>query len=306
MRPLRLLFALACLLAPGPLAADWAAYCPAESEGAVELIETSPFGQGLLWRVEPPGGGRPNWVFGTMHLDLPAVTTLPAPAAAAFGQSNRLVVEVVLDAAAQADYARRMLLPGEQRLNEFLPAALYARYIELARRYGLGITQAARLTPWAAVNLVGRPKPTTGVVLDEALQREALARGLPVSGLESMEELVGSLEALDTADQVAMLTDALCAHERVMESVPEQVARYLEGDLAALAALSAPPEADAARAARFLETLLYARNARMRDRLVAALGEGGVFVAVGALHLPGERGLLRLLEGSGFVVTPGG
>jgi uncharacterized protein YbaP (TraB family) len=41
----------------------------------------------------------------------------------------------------------------------------------------------------------------------------------------------------------------------------------------------------------------------MAERLTPHLDGGGVFVAVGALHLPGEQGLVRLMEESGYSVS---
>lgn len=300
-------FALCSAWAADSARADWQQYCPegGDAQQVPGMVPTL-HSQGRLWRVSGPDGTEPNWVFGTMHLDFPQVTTLPPAAEAAFATARSLRVEVMLDARAQAEYARRMVLPGDTRLSEFLPAALYARYIDLARRHGLGITHAARLRPWAAANLIGRPPARSGVVLDEVLQRRAKARGLEVEGLEGMDELVEALDAFDQADQVGMLVDTLCGHAEIMESVPEQVRHYLDGDLAALAELNAQGEADAERAARFLERMLHQRNATMRDRLLEPLREGGTFVAVGALHLPGERGLLHLLEQAGFEVEPAG
>jgi hypothetical protein len=48
-----------------------------------------------------------------------------------------------------------------------------------------------------------------------------------------------------------------------------------------------------------MEALLYRRNLRMAERLSPHLAAGGAFVAIGALHLPGDRGVLALLERAG-------
>ena len=40
----------------------------------------------------------------------------------------------------------------------------------------------------------------------------------------------------------------------------------------------------------------------MRERALPLLAKGGAFIAVGVAHLPGEGGLLRLLEQDGFTV----
>ncbi|MBR5744926.1 MAG: TraB/GumN family protein [Muribaculaceae bacterium] len=55
---------------------------------------------------------------------------------------------------------------------------------------------------------------------------------------------------------------------------------------------------------RASERLIYSRNENWADQLKAVLPEGGVFIAVGAGHLPGKRGLLNLLREQGYTVTP--
>ncbi len=41
----------------------------------------------------------------------------------------------------------------------------------------------------------------------------------------------------------------------------------------------------------------------MRDRALPLLGKGGAFIAVGALHLPGDKGLVALFREAGYTVT---
>ena len=53
----------------------------------------------------------------------------------------------------------------------------------------------------------------------------------------------------------------------------------------------------------FLLRFNEARNRTMVQRMAVHLGEGGAFVAIGALHLPGETGLLSLLAAQGYRIT---
>ena len=50
--------------------------------------------------------------------------------------------------------------------------------------------------------------------------------------------------------------------------------------------------------------MIYDRNEFMTNNLVALTEEGATFCAVGAAHLPGGKGMLRMLKRSGFKVKP--
>ncbi|MGZ5915114.1 MAG: TraB/GumN family protein, partial [Hyphomicrobium sp.] len=56
--------------------------------------------------------------------------------------------------------------------------------------------------------------------------------------------------------------------------------------------------------AGFQEKLLTERNVKMRATAQPLLEQGGVFIAIGALHLPGKQGLIALLREAGYTVTP--
>ena len=47
-----------------------------------------------------------------------------------------------------------------------------------------------------------------------------------------------------------------------------------------------------------------ARNLVMAERMTERLDQGGAFIAIGALHLPGEKGLVSLLKARGYRVEP--
>ena len=48
--------------------------------------------------------------------------------------------------------------------------------------------------------------------------------------------------------------------------------------------------------------LIAGRNQRMVERVQPRLAEGRALIAVGALHLPDEVGVLRLLEKRGYTI----
>ena len=79
---------------------------------------------------------------------------------------------------------------------------------------------------------------------------------------------------------------------------------YKQRDLGAMLAINkqAMDAGDQRLARDFQRRLIIDRNRRMADRMQQYLKEGNAFVGVGALHLPGEQGLLELLEQRGYSV----
>ena len=48
---------------------------------------------------------------------------------------------------------------------------------------------------------------------------------------------------------------------------------------------------------------LWHRNVRMVKRMSDLVSRGNAFIAIGAAHLPGDKGLVNLLAESGYKIT---
>lgn len=304
---MRNLFALTmalALLCQPVLAAS--SSCPEEDNAPAEAATAErryvAYGEGLLFRVERAGTPASH-IFGTIHLDFPKLTRLPPLANLVLRQSDQLVLETMLDEAAQQTYTRRMVLSGGQALTMWLDGELLARYLKLSRWYQVPEELALRLAPWAATNLISRPRPSTGRTMEDVLRETAIQIGRPLYALETIDELIDAQTSMAIEDQLAVLEDTLCNHPEIMMHTEKLVALYASGDLAGIAALNQGGHTDEALARRLDERMLYARSERMVRRLAEHLAAGNAFVAVGALHLPGERGVLKLLTRQGYSVA---
>ena len=56
--------------------------------------------------------------------------------------------------------------------------------------------------------------------------------------------------------------------------------------------------------ATHLDALLFNRNAAWAPLIIAAAKEKPTFFAVGAGHLPGDKGVIELLRKQGYTVAP--
>ncbi|HSR71204.1 MAG TPA: TraB/GumN family protein, partial [Kiloniellales bacterium] len=58
--------------------------------------EAMPYGQGLLWKIQPAGNVAPSYLFGTIHITDQRVLDLAPPVRSAFEQSQSAVFEVIM------------------------------------------------------------------------------------------------------------------------------------------------------------------------------------------------------------------
>ena len=101
---------------------------------------------------------------------------------------------------------------------------------------------------------------------------------------------------------------ALRSYDRIDDILETTVQLYLARQLGAIwplqLELAGKAGVDPGAFASLEQNLLATRNLGMRQTATSHLDEGGVFIAVGALHLPGRQGLVSLLREAGYTLTP--
>ena len=263
------------------------------------------FDRGLLWKIGTDSP-RPSYVFGTIHSADPRVVRLPPAVQAAFDESEHFCLELVLDARASSVLAQRMVLAQGQSLREVLGGPLFDATVPVMAQRGVPEHALLRLKPWAVVMLLSGPRHKTGQVLDLSLYEIARQQGKSICGLETVEEQVAVFDTAPVEEQVILLRDSVTRYAEQSALLPRLIERYLARDLAGLVSLSqesGPTDAAVKRVVYgFMQRLLAQRNPRLLERMDAPIRDGGAFIAVGALHLPGEQGVLRLLHQHGYTL----
>jgi uncharacterized protein YbaP (TraB family) len=280
---------------------------------------TIPNGETLLWRIDVPDGA-PSWLFGSMHMADPRVLDMPAPARQAYEAAAVVVIETIdiLDPAAMlAAMAQRpelTMFTGQDNLFDHLSED-EARLVKegLAER-GIPVSAVMRMKPWLLSAMVAMPecerlRKAAGMqVLDVRLAKDARAAGKPVLGLETMVEQLEAMASLTLDFHMEALVETLQLGDRLDDAIETLIVLYERGEPAmfwpALRAVLASNSGDEADYAAFEEAMVIARNRSMAERAIPIAGKGGAFIAVGALHLPGEQGLVALLREQGLTLTP--
>jgi uncharacterized protein len=264
--------------------------------------ENDAFSSGLLWKAETPSG-QSSYLFGTIHSQDRAVSQFPPHVRLALAQSQPFIIESVLTEESNKVFFDSIFFPVDEKLSDLIEAPIYQYLEKVLPDYGVPVEKIPNIKPWAAFTLMGRPKPVNAVTLDMILVQTARSLNKTIISIENMEELIEPMEKLSLDDQIIILNDTVCNHGQIIQDSLELVQLYLARDLAGMMEFNNQPHYDEDVFNRYIQGILYDRNERMLTRIIPYLNDGSAFIAVGALHLAGEKGLLKTLKAKNYKIT---
>ncbi len=254
----------------------------------------SKYSQGLLWKVSK-AGIQSSYIFGTIHVADENILSLPPAVSGALNSSDIFVMETLPDPTQILCFFNMMYFSDGKRLNEMLSKQLFEKTVEILSAYHLPAEAVAVMKPWAAFLTMNYP-PNMGPVLDLKLLHIAQNNGNDVYGLETMEEQGNVLNGMDNEAQIRLLTDTVCHYDIVIEDFEKMKLFYLNRDLKGLFEfIHKYSTSNDAVYEELLERLLSKRNYIMAERMQPMLKDGNAFIAIGAMHLPGDEGVIHLL-----------
>ena len=291
---------------------DPAAYATLRTEADAILNN-----HGLFWKIEPPNGAAPSHLFGTVHVTDPRVHDLRATVKAALDKAATVIVEST-EALTAADMAKNMfkvaglmVLPGTQTLDEIIPPDDLAAVKAFYKAEG-GYEAHFKYRPYMlAMTLSYAPcevaRQTEGLPsLDAAIATKYKSSDAKLAGLETLLEQFTSMSDMPMPDQVDWLLQAIKLRSEIDDFTETLIRLYLAQETGMLLAWSRDMtirHGNEATWESFKSLLLDTRNQRMAERALPFIDDGNAFIAVGALHLPGDTGLVQLLRDRGYKVT---
>jgi uncharacterized protein YbaP (TraB family) len=259
----------------------------------------------LFWSIQKDGRAA-GYLLGTIHSEDPRVLDFPEDFIARLRANAVFAMELVPNLPTLARLSEYMNYPPGQTLESVIGTRRFKSLEAALSTYNVPPEQINRMKPWAAMMTLSTPPPETGFFMDLSLSLRASGSGLKVVGLETLDQQLSFLEDMPVPMQLSLLDQAVAAFDEVTEAHDQMVDAYLENDLVKLQVLADQQLQEVGEEASnyFIELGINARNLRMAETLFPQLEDNKVFVAVGALHLPGKKGLLNILRQQGFELSP--
>lgn len=271
-------------------------------------------GAQILYKVEGKDLEKPSYLFGTHHL-APIAVIEKTGADTPFRNASQVVGEIDMT----QDQIRiglamqpHMIAPEDSTLSKVIAPEDYAIINEEFKKWspmpGMDLRAFDQLKPMVATTTVAvgmaastMPEYNPAQQLDTYFQTEGKAEGKTIIALETPEHQATVLfDSTPIAYQAEALVEMLKNPQKAIDATNELTAAYNEENLDKMLKLSQEDD----RHPEFMMELLDRRNADWLTKLPEIMSQGDSFIAVGALHLAGDQGLIEGLRKLGYTVTP--
>jgi len=258
----------------------------------------------LLWEISGNGLKSPSFIFGTYHLITSAYIDSFPLIRKTYEKTKVVVGEMLIDAATTNKVAAAVVMTDSsltQLLNE-ADYKLVADYLKEISGMDLALFNKMKPVVISTFFYTSLLKDEHGKAMDIYFQDMAREEGKGLIGLETVEEQIAVLfDGSTLRQQARQLVQAVKEKDKNLEETMRTNRCYRQQDLECLTKeLSGTSEFTPEE----MDKLLYDRNRNWMLKLPPMMMENPLFVAVGAGHLPGEKGLLNLFREKGFTVRP--
>lgn len=264
----------------------------------------------LLWKITSSDGKTSSFLFGTYHILGSDYLNENQKVKAAYMASKAVVVETEIDSTQMMAVAMKGMMIGKS-LKGLMDSTDYSLVkSELEPALGMDLAQLDQFKPVLisimyslalAQELTPDEMTFGGMPIDQYFAVNGRKIGKEINTLEtSMEQADILFNGQSVEEQIEDLVELAKDKSEVEKMTREVIQSYINQDLKRMFEVANKMEESSGD----LDALLDDRNERWIGLLKPILTKGDAFIAVGALHLPGEKGLIELLEKEGYTLSP--
>jgi hypothetical protein len=262
-----------------------------------------------LFKVEK--NGTSSYLFGTVHVGDASMKGLPEKVTKAIDQSEQVVVEVDISKLTPLQMQQRsmpfMMLKDGKTLQTELSKQNYNKLKDYFAKKSIDIAMFNGLKPWAVmVTMMQIEFQNAGFSDQTGIDKQLLAYA------KKQNITIGELETLE--QQLQMFDGMALLSNEMIEETFEQLAdintyfiklvnAWKNGDMDTLTEYYNMSFDESNYGEISEQVMLVNRNNKWVEQLVPRLTNEKLFIAVGALHLPEQHGLIKQLTDAGFTIT---
>ncbi len=264
----------------------------------------------LLWKISGNGLEKPSYLFGTVHMICKDDAFLSTNLVNAIEKADRVYLELDMDNLFEMIGAiNKMKMNNDTTLADLLTPEEYKKakeYFE-AKVTMLPFSVLETYKPLVASSLIMESGMVCDdhVAMEQLVMEEAKKNGKRIEGLETVAYQMSIFDSIPYKMQAQVLIKGISSGDKESDGdkeFKELMKAYKDQDLKKLGELVSNNEDDMMM--QYQDVLLTNRNINWVTKLKTLLQDKSLVIAVGAGHLPGDKGVINLLRKEGYKVTP--
>ncbi|KNC67871.1 TraB/GumN family protein [Pseudoalteromonas ardens] len=272
------------------------------------LLSQIAIAQPALWSVEK--NGITSYLFGTVHVGDSTMHGLDPRIETAIQSSQTVVVELNTEAISPLELQRKtlpfMLQKPGNTLQTSLSPVTYKQVKDYLSKRKIDIALFESYQPWSVMLTILRLEyQQAGFSEDYGIDKQIIEFATrikkPIMELESLEQQLSLFSTLGDQND-AMIADTLKQVEDFEQYFTQMITAWKQGNYQKLNTFYKLSFDDSEYGQHAEQVMLIQRNNTWVATLTPRLAKSPHFIAVGALHLPQQHGLLTQLAERGFTV----
>ncbi len=269
------------------------------------LVSSFAFGQNsLLWQITKPGKKDTSYLYGTIHIPNKKYFYINPKLHELKRKVDAGVFEIELNQDSLVFISKALLGQSGQRVTDLYTQEEQIVIFEYFKsKLGMDKLIVNNFSPIALTTAIiqALTSSDTTSAIDQLLQTDFKRMGKQVIPLESIKMQLNLLTQMPIGIQKKELWEAVNNHDSLVTSLQFLDSVYMNQDLKGISVLL-----DDLKAEEYLSKALLSdnRNLKMVDKLLVLLQKQSNLICVGAAHLGGEKGLIKLLSEKGYVLNP--
>jgi hypothetical protein len=269
-----------------------------EKSAAVPTVDRA-----LLWEISGKNLASPSYLYGTIHMICADDFILPDSVKQTFGRCGKIYLEIDMDDPSMAFKTLQLSFMKEHSLKDLMSKEEYAGLEKFMRdSIGVPLMLFNKMKPFTLLSvLYTKILPCSKMEsYEQHFQDMAKKQEKELLGLEKLEDQFAVFDKIPDSMEVRMILEMVNHFAEQKKEFSEMAHAYTQRDLDALhKMISQSPDM-----AGFEDLLLDQRNESWITVMEKAMALEPIFFAVGAGHLPGEKGVITLLRRAGYKVRP--
>lgn len=255
-----------------------------------------------LWKISGNGLEQPSYLFGTIHITCDA--TLDDDVKKALDETSQVVLELDMDdSGMQVKMMQNMYMKDGQTLKDLVSEEDYRAIDEMFKKHmGVSVEMMQNMKPFfltAALypKLIDCPMQS----FEEELLKVAKKEGEEVKGLETVEYQLNVFDQIPYKEQAKDLVRSAkddLAYDK--SNFAKMMETYKNENITEM--IDMMNDENYSSVAEYQDLLLENRNKNWIPKIGEFAREQSTFFGVGAGHLAGKNGVIRLLRKEGYKV----